>query len=80
MIRVSANVHIAVTVSAVNHSGTNALMLNKQNDPSAHKASAVADALKINGTPVELRELPAGQGLIDKDISETDEWIGRNFQ
>ncbi|PSH65270.1 hypothetical protein [Phyllobacterium sophorae] len=80
MIRLSANAHIAVTVSAVNFSGTSVLMLNEQNDPSEHKASAVADALKVNGASVELRKLPVGHGPMDEDISETDGWTGRKFR
>lgn len=79
MIRLSANARIAVTVSAVNLSGTSMLVLDEQN-PSVHKASAVGDALKVNSAPVELRELPVGHGLAHQDIGETDGWIGRNFQ
>ncbi|MCZ4431821.1 hypothetical protein O3S81_19065 [Agrobacterium sp. SOY23] len=80
MIGLSANVHGPLTVFAVSISGMNTPMLNKHDDPSAPEASAVADALKINGVPLELRELPTGRGLADEGISETDEWIGRNFQ
>lgn len=65
---------------AVDLFGTSVLMLNGQNDPSAPKASALADTLKLHGALVELRELPVGHGLADEDVSETDEWIGKNLQ
>jgi phospholipase/carboxylesterase len=58
---------------------TSVLVLKGRDDPFAHHVTELADALSARGARVDFRELSAGHELTDADVTETSQWIQRNF-
>jgi phospholipase/carboxylesterase len=64
---------------AVDLAGTSVLVLAGRDDALARQAPAVADTLSARGADVDRRQLAADHELAAADVTESTEWLRRQF-